>query len=321
MSEDELRRLQSRVESNIKVIKGENSVAKKVESSFSLFSNFELLVSNVNKSRQSGHRENLDRAEELLTDVAMDMLSFQEVEAEKSRFKVWLHRYWDIWKVSVNRFLFATGIFFASAFTGYFLGVHQPDYMPLLIGEGFMEQIVEKNKWFEALNSNPLIGAYAIASNNIVVSLKLFAFGLFLGFGGLLLLSWNGFFFGAVLGYCKYNGFDDPLKEFVLGHGPLELTILIIGGMASMIYGRVLLQFRHPEYKARLAKAFKEAFTVLGVAIPWLIVAAIIEGFVSPSTGLTLGTKFTVGILAFVVFWMFTFWPSISSHFKGLSRH
>ena len=47
---------------------------------------------------------------------------------------------------------------------------------------------------------------------------------------------------------------------------------------------------------------------LLGI-IPWLVLAASIEGFVSPFHYLSYGAKLSLGIIVAAAFWMWTLWP------------
>ncbi len=320
MSDDHrFRILQKKVRDEITELESSAKTKAQISSAFNLFQDFEMLISEVNRAKRQNRLKNLEQVEDSLSQMALQIMSLKKDRSKKSVFKEWLHNYWFIWQNSYSSFWFAFFIFFSSSFVGYFLGRFETDYMPLLLGTGFMEEILEQNKWFESLNQSPMWGAYRIAFNNIMVTLKVFALGALFGFGGVLLLFYNGFFFGAIMGFCYGNGFDKYLGEFVMAHGPLELTIIIVGGMASMMYGRHLFSFRSPDFKKQLGKSIRDAFVLINFSLPWLILAAIIEGFVSPKTGLELRTKIIVGLIAFVAYWIFNYWPFFSKILSGLS--
>lgn len=321
MSDDHrFRVLQKRVRDEINELESDSKTKTQISSAFSLFQDFEMLISEVNRAKRRNRLKNLGHVEDSLSQMALQVMSLKKDRSKKSLFKEWLHNYWYIWQNSYSSFWFAFFIFFSSSFVGYFLGRFETDYMPLLLGTGFMEEILEQNKWFESLNKAPMIGAYKIALNNVMVTLKVFALGALFGLGGVLLLFYNGFFFGAIMGFCYANGFDKYLGEFVMAHGPLELTIIIVGGMASMMYGRHLFSFRAPDFKKHLGKSIKDAFILVNFSLPWLVLAAIIEGFVSPKTGLNVDTKIIVGVVAFVAYWIFNYWPFFSGLLKRLAR-
>jgi uncharacterized membrane protein SpoIIM required for sporulation len=127
------------------------------------------------------------------------------------------------------------------------------------------------------------LAASAIATNNIQVSLMAFAGGILLGTLTVYVLVFNGLMLGAILGYTHLYGLDGKLLAFMSPHGYLELTVIFIAGGAGL---RVAWGFIHPGLLGRrdaLVQAGREAVLLLIGALPILLVAGMIEGFVSPS--------------------------------------
>jgi uncharacterized membrane protein SpoIIM required for sporulation len=71
--------------------------------------------------------------------------------------------------------------------------------------------------------------------------------------------------------------------EFVTAHGPFELTAIILAAAAGMRMGFSLISTGGLTRTAALTRGAKEAFPTACVAVALFILAAIIEGFVSPS--------------------------------------
>lgn len=153
-------------------------------------------------------------------------------------------------------------------------------------------------KWWLSLNEANQIGSTQILTNNILVSFLAFAYGAFFGVGTLYVMFNNGLMIGGVLGVCyKTNpAFGNSLVEFMIGHGVIELSCIFIAGGAGMMIGYSLI---NPGDLTR-AEALKKngvdaARLALGCAF-LLVIAGIIEGFLSPSD-LPAAIKYGTGIM------------------------
>ncbi len=141
-----------------------------------------------------------------------------------------------------------------------------------------------------------------IMTNNIRVSLLAFAAGILAGLGTAGVLVLNGVLFGAVSGLAIGAGNAAPFFELVSAHGVLELSCIVVAGAAGLRLGWSLVEpGRGTRGDALRREAVPALALVLGTA-PWLVVAGIVEGFVTGSgTGL-LGAL-TVGVALGVVYW------------------
>src|SRR5690606_5238727 len=113
------------------------------------------------------------------------------------------------------------------------------EYASVLIPQHLMENIIQNKAWFEDAGDTPLLTGLQIAANNIKVCITAFCLSAIVGVGGLYILCFNGIFFGVIMGVCHLYGFDKPLTEFVLSHGPLELSVIVASAFAGLVYGRV----------------------------------------------------------------------------------
>ncbi len=120
--------------------------------------------------------------------------------------------------------------------------------------------------------------------NNVGIAFRCFATGIFFGLGSAFFLVYNGVVTGAVLGYVIESGAGRGIVTFICGHGAFELTAIVIAGAAGLRMGYALVR---TDGRTRLgslrAQAADVARLVLGAAI-MLGIAALIEGFWSPSS-------------------------------------
>lgn len=250
------------------------------------------------------------RLEDFMANAAQELVALEKPNKGQHTYRRWVNDYRRIWKENLNLFLFTAFVFLASIFVAWQTTVQDPQYVAAFVPQQMIEQIIEKTKWFEELQKNPLLGGYMIAQNNIQVSILAFALGGLCGIGGLYILVFNGLMFGALMGFCYVNNFDQELTQFVVGHGPLELTIIVASAFAGFMFGRVFYMRPYRLFRVRMGQAAREAGVLLSGILPWLCLAAFIEAFVSPWPGIALGTKLGIGALAAFFFWLWTLWPA-----------
>jgi uncharacterized membrane protein SpoIIM required for sporulation/uncharacterized RDD family membrane protein YckC len=123
--------------------------------------------------------------------------------------------------------------------------------------------------------------ASGIITNNVRVAIACFAGGIFLGVGSLVLLAYNGLAIGAFAGHFANAGLLDYLLTFILGHGALELFAIWVAGAAGFLLGRSLVAPGRLSRSDALVLNGRLAVRMVGATALLLIVAGLIEGFVS----------------------------------------
>jgi uncharacterized membrane protein SpoIIM required for sporulation/uncharacterized RDD family membrane protein YckC len=135
-----------------------------------------------------------------------------------------------------------------------------------------------------AAEDRPLM-ASGIISNNVRVAISCFAGGIFLGVGSLIMLGFNGLAIGASAGHFANAGLLGYLLEFILGHGLLELFAIWVAGAAGFLLGRSVVAPGDLLRADALVMSGRRAVRMVGGAAVLLVVAGLIEGFVSAGTG------------------------------------
>ncbi|MHB8647843.1 MAG: stage II sporulation protein M [Thermomicrobiales bacterium] len=162
-------------------------------------------------------------------------------------------------------------------------------------GSGVIETIKQGRTWFDTPPAErPFVSSF-IMTNNIRVALLCFAGGILLGVPTILVLLQNGLQIGSIAGLTQVYGIQGALWSFVAAHGFLELSVIFISGGAGLRLARGILR---PGLRARresIARAGRSATLIACGCVPILIVAGILEGFVSPS-GLPGGLKVLIGL-------------------------
>jgi uncharacterized membrane protein SpoIIM required for sporulation len=144
--------------------------------------------------------------------------------------------------------------------------------------------------------------ASSIYTHNIAVTFATFAGGLALGVGTLAMLAYNGLLLGTLAGLTIQAGTFSVFVRYIVPHGMLELSCISIAGVAGLRLARVLIDPGvRPRLEALRADARGAVLMVLGTA-PWLVVAGLTEGFVTPRD-LPVPGALTVGATLAAVFW------------------
>jgi uncharacterized membrane protein SpoIIM required for sporulation len=203
----------------------------------------------------------------------------------------------------------ALGTFILFAIFGFIATWLDTDFTHFVYLSGIVEQIQSGQKWWLALNESNQIGASFIMSNNIIVSIRAFAMGALLGVGAFYDIAFFGAHVGSVFGACyKVNPpFALDLGTFVVGHGVIELSVVCFCGGAGMMIGYAIIDPGDLTRAQALKKKGMEAAKIVIGCACLLVVAGLIEGFISPSTSLPAAVKFGTGILSGLVMYSYLF--------------
>lgn len=179
----------------------------------------------------------------------------------------------------------AFGVYAGFAIFGFIATWIDTDFTHFVMLSGVTTQITSNNEWWKSLNEANQIGATHILSNNILVTFRVFAFGAFFGIGAFYDLAFEGARLGSVFAACyKLNPpFGNALASFVVGHGVVELSTIFFCGGAGMMIGYAMINPGDmTRVQALKTKGLEAARIVIGCAC-FLVVAGLIEGFLSPS--------------------------------------
>ena len=201
-------------------------------------------------------------------------------------------------------FLIFWGVFFASMGLGY----NSRSYCEEVVGAEAMSSLEDSfSKRIEGRDgssSGLMSGFYVI--HNAGIGLRCFAAGLIFGVGGLFITVSNALQLGAMFGHMFTLESRDNFIEFVTAHGPFELTAIVFSAAAGMRMGFSLIATGGLSRGASLRRAVSEATPTIAAGVVLFCLAAIIEGFVSPSS-LPYAIKAGVAVLSSVVLVFYVF--------------
>lgn len=214
-----------------------------------------------------------------------------------------------------QRQLGATGValalFVLASLWGLALGILRPALGVTLLGPESIQGLEEGRLWTESLVTTvpPSVSSSGIATNNITVALTAWAGGVLAGFVPLYVLLFNGLLLGALFGVTMHYSMAGALLEFIAAHGPLELTLIIVSAAAGLTIGRSLITAGDRPRALALRDASRDALTVLLGCVPWFVVLALVEVFVSPQPALPVVLKATLGLALESLFLAMAFRP------------
>lgn len=149
--------------------------------------------------------------------------------------------------------------------------------------------------------------ASAVFTNNLRVAFLAFAAGIAAGIGTAAVVVYNGLFIGAVAGLAIYGGNGVAFVELVAAHGMLELSCIAVAAAAGLRLGWSLVEpGPGPRSRALTREARNAVEIILGTA-PWLVVAGLVEGFVTPRGVGALGAL-AVGLPLAALYWTLVLW-------------
>ncbi len=197
--------------------------------------------------------------------------------------------------------LTALALFLAGAAAGLLMAASDPGFERFILNGDMMDTIERREMWTHRIVSVKPYASSAIMTNNIGVALTACASGMLAGLGPVYMMLFNGLLIGVVGSACYRAGMSVALWSFVSPHGVLELPAIFMAGGAGLLLAKgILFPGTLPRRDAIAAAARDAGRLMLGV-VPILVIAGIIEGFISP-TPTPAPAKFAIGASIFVLF-------------------
>ena len=203
------------------------------------------------------------------------------------------NRIFRFWKIDLplivrkyHKVIFFTAVLFCLFFlVGFFSSRHDENFTRYVLGDGYVDKTIQNiedgNPFGIYQSEGPLITWVEIMFNNVRVAIKYFFEGIVFG----IFTIRSVIAFGVTVGvfheifFSHGLGWDWGLAVMI--HGELELWSFVISSTAGIILG---MGFLFPGTRRRIdsfKKAAKDGVKLLVGIIPFYIVAAFFEGFVT----------------------------------------
>jgi uncharacterized membrane protein SpoIIM required for sporulation len=194
-------------------------------------------------------------------------------------------RLYNDWSLRVAFLLFWGG-FLASMFLSSSWSP-VPNFAQRVVGEEMI--IMLEDMYADPINATggptgmetAMAGFYI--NHNTTIGLRCFAMGLLLGVGGLFATLFNAIALGAMFGHMTTVPNWENFFQFVTAHGPFELTAIVLSAAAGMRLGFSLVDTGGLSRRESLELAARHSMPTMGAAMLLFFLAALIEGFISPS--------------------------------------
>ncbi|HEY7214856.1 MAG TPA: stage II sporulation protein M [Thermoanaerobaculia bacterium] len=205
----------------------------------------------------------------------------------------------------------ALALFLLATVWGLIIAVLRPALGLRMLGPEAVQKLEEGRLWTESLVTTvpPAVSSSGIATNNISVALSAWSGGLLAGVVPLYVILLNGMMLGSVIGITLHYSMTGELLEFICGHGPLELTLILVCAAAGLVIGRALVAAGDLPRALAVRDAGRDALAVLLGCLPWFVVLALVEVFVSPSPQLPVPLKAALGLALETLFLFTAFRP------------
>lgn len=240
---------------------------------------------------------------------------YKNKREESSRFVTfWKYELPTVMYETRKPLLYAFVIFMVAASIGVVSSIHDETFVRLILGDGYVNMTLEnirKGNPTDVYSSMDEISMFfLIAWNNIMVSFKVFIYGIFTSlFSGFVLFQ-NGVMVGAFVSFFyKEQQFAQAFPVIML-HGTVELTSIVIAAAAGFEMGNSLI---FPKTYSRLVSFKKGAIRGLKIVVglvPFFILAAFIESFITRYAFMHWSLKtLVIGLSAILMIYYFVIYP------------
>ena len=254
-------------------------------------------------------------------------------------------RIWLFWKYELpllfrkyhKVFLFTLLLFITFVSIGVLSSVTDPDYAANFfnhkVQSGYYDDTISRIQRGDPFgiykDANPFSMFVHIAYNNISVAFRCVIFGVLFGIGTILIMWTNGLMLGCFqyIFFSQGLGWQSVLVIWI--HGTIEISSIVIASCAGIILGfGWLLPGTHTRRQSFL-RAAKDAMKICISLIPFFIIAAFFESYVThlmsntfqkDSHDIGLPVPVSIVILAgsfFLILWYFVLYP-IQLHKSGV---
>ncbi len=185
-------------------------------------------------------------------------------------------------------FLFATLVFFLAIGTGILSTAIEPDFTRIILGDAYVDMTLEniaKGDPLAVYKDSDRLGMFVgITTNNLLIALKTFVYGILFALGTIVILLQNGIMIGTFHYFFAQQGLLTETLLTVWIHGSLEISAIVIAGAAGITMGKGwIFAGTHSRGQSFRASARKGLKIMVGT-IPIFVLAGLFEAYLTRYT-------------------------------------
>ncbi len=179
-----------------------------------------------------------------------------------------------------------------------------PNLAWLFLSEEIAQNLENGELWTESIQGMSSLASSQIMVNNIKVTLAAFALGITGGVGTAAIMIFNGVHLGGIFSALTHYNMAGRLLDFVVMHGFLELSVIFVAGGCGLYLGDALISPGSRSRKQALREHGKIVIDLLLFNAGCLVIAGLVEGFLSPYA-IPFVIKLAFGASLGIVYWAF----------------
>lgn len=217
------------------------------------------------------------------------------IKIQRSRKQFWKNakKFWQkdlplIMYESRWQFLLAFVIFSLAVAIGVLSSIHDKEFAASILGPDYIAQTLENIKnddpmaIYKSSDAAPMF--FRITFNNTFIAVKTFVLSLFLGFGTIIILMYNGVMLGVFQYFFIERGLFFESFLTIWQHGVVEISCIILAGASGLVLAKGIL---FPGTYSRLDSfrlAGRKGLIMMMGILPLLVYSGIIESWVTRYT-------------------------------------
>ena len=240
---------------------------------------------------------------------------YKNKKEKTSRFKTyWKYELPLLFKNSHKQLMYSFLIFFISSALGVLSAKYDDNFIRLILGDSYVNMTLENIKNGDPMavykDMNEVEMFSYIAFNNVKVAFIAFALGMLFSFGTGYILFFNGVMIGAFQYFFYQRGLFIESASVIWIHGTIEIFSIIVGGCAGLVLGNSIMFPKTYSRMESFMRGAKQGIKIIIGITPFIIVAAVLESFVTRHTEMPLAVKLSIifGSLSFMI-WYFIIYP------------
>ena len=216
-------------------------------------------------------------------------LIYKNKKEKKGRFAFfWKYELPQHLLVSRKYIFYSFIIFLITVLIGIVSSANDGEYSRLILGDSYVNMTIDNIENGDPMGvykkEDPMSMFISIAFNNVRVMIMVYLLGLLLSVGSIYYIFVHGIMIGTFhYIFYEYNVLEESLITVWI-HGTIEIFTLVVAGGAGIMLGNSILFPKTHSRKQSFLKGAKSSAIIIVALIPFIIFAALLEGFVTRHT-------------------------------------